>query len=101
MGDLGSISWVEKIPWRRACLPTAVFLPGEFHGQRSLKGYGPWRHKELDMTEHTNTTLTYAVICCYEKLGVLTLGNIQFITKDNIFKRKKPYSKIVLFNRTF
>ena len=28
-----------------------VFLPGEFHGQRSLAGYTPWGHKELDMTE--------------------------------------------------
>ena len=24
---------------------------GEFHGQRSLAGYSPWGHKELDMTE--------------------------------------------------
>ena len=31
--------------------PTPVFLPGEFHGQRSLAGYSPWGHKELDMTE--------------------------------------------------
>ena len=31
--------------------PTAVFLPGEFHGERSLVGYSPWSHKELDMTE--------------------------------------------------
>ena len=23
-----------------------------FHGQRSLVGYSPWGHKELDMTEH-------------------------------------------------
>ena len=22
-----------------------VFLPGKFHGQRSLAGYGPWGHK--------------------------------------------------------
>ena len=28
-----------------------VFLPGEFHGQRSLAGYSPWGHKELDTTE--------------------------------------------------
>ena len=28
-----------KIPWRREWLPTPVFLPGEFHGQRSLVGY--------------------------------------------------------------
>ena len=40
--------WVRKIPWRREWLPTPVFLPGEFHGQRSLVGYSPWGHKELD-----------------------------------------------------
>ena len=28
-----------------------IFLPGEFHGQRSLEGYNPWGRKELDMTE--------------------------------------------------
>ena len=33
--------WVGKIPWRREWLPTPVFLPGEFHGQRSLVGYSP------------------------------------------------------------
>ena len=27
------------------------FLPGKSNGQRSLVGYGPWGHKELDMTE--------------------------------------------------
>ena len=33
--------WVGKIPWRRAWQPTPVFLPGESHGQKSLKGYSP------------------------------------------------------------
>ena len=28
-----------------------VFLPGEFHGPRSLAGYSPWGLKELDRTE--------------------------------------------------
>ena len=37
--------WVRKISWRRGWLSTAVFLPGEFHGQRSLVGYSPWGHK--------------------------------------------------------
>ena len=27
--------------WRRKWQPTPVFLPGEFHGQRSLEGYSP------------------------------------------------------------
>ena len=43
--------WVRKLPWRRAWQPTPVFLPGEFHGWRSLRGYSPWGHKESDMTE--------------------------------------------------
>ena len=40
-----------KISWRREWLPTPVFLPGEFHGQKSLQGYSPWGYKELNMTE--------------------------------------------------
>ena len=43
--------WVRKIPCRRKWQPSPVFLPGEFRGQRSLMGYSPWGHKELDMTE--------------------------------------------------
>ena len=49
-GDLFD-PWVRKIPWRREWLPTPVFMPGKSHGQRSLAGYRPWGHKELDMTE--------------------------------------------------
>ena len=30
---------VGKVPWKREWQPTPVFLPGEFHGQRSLAGY--------------------------------------------------------------
>ena len=50
-GALGSIPGLERFPWRREWLPTPVFLPGEFHGWRSLVGYSPWRRKESDMTE--------------------------------------------------
>ena len=38
-------------PWRRKWQPTPVFLPGEFHGQRSLAGSSPWSCKESDTTE--------------------------------------------------
>ena len=44
---------VSKTPWRRAWQPTAVFLPGESHGQKNLVGYGPKGCKELDTTEAT------------------------------------------------
>ena len=43
-----------KVPWRRKWLSTPIFLPGEFHGQRSLADYSPWGCKELDMTATNN-----------------------------------------------
>ena len=43
--------WVRKIPLRRDWQAAPVFLPGEFHGQRSLVGYSSLGLKELDMTE--------------------------------------------------
>ena len=46
--DSGSISGVRKIP-------KITFVPGEFHGQRSLAGYSPWGPKESDMTEQSST----------------------------------------------
>ena len=43
--------------------PTSVFLPGNSRGQRSLAGYSPWSHKELDPTEQLNTHIhTHSII---------------------------------------
>ena len=44
----GSTPGSGRFPWRRAWQPTPVLLPKESHGQRSLAGYGPPGHKELD-----------------------------------------------------
>ena len=52
---------VRKIPWKREWLPSPVFLLGEPHGQRSLGGYSPWSHKELDMTEWLTISLLLSV----------------------------------------
>ena len=35
-----------------------VFLSGESHGQRSLAGYSPSGHRELDMTEWLTLSLS-------------------------------------------
>ena len=51
---------VEKIPWR-TWQPTPVFLPEEFHGQRSLVGYSPWGFKELDTTECLTLSLHFTL----------------------------------------
>ena len=46
---------VQSLDWedcqRGKWQPTPIFLPEEFHGQRSLAGYSPWSCKELDTTE--------------------------------------------------
>ena len=49
--------WVRKMPWSRKWQPTPAFLPGEFHRERSLRGYSPWGHKELNLTEQ----LTFSI----------------------------------------
>ena len=46
-----SLGWEDLLEegWQ----PIPVFLPREFHRQRSLVSYSPWGCKELDMTEAT------------------------------------------------
>ena len=39
-----SLSLFTFMHWRRKWQPTPVFLPGKFHGQRSLGGYSPQGH---------------------------------------------------------
>ena len=53
-GDLGSIPGSERSPGEgNGYLSTSVFLPREFHGQRSLAGYSSWGRKESDTPEAT------------------------------------------------
>ena len=58
-GDSGSLPGWGRPYWRREWQPTPVFLPGKLHGQRSLAGYCPWGHKELDTTEQLTHTHTH------------------------------------------
>ena len=62
-GAPGSIPGSGRSSWKGEWLPTPVFLPGEFHEQRSLVGYiSPWGCKELDTTERlTLFTFTYCI----------------------------------------
>ena len=49
--------------------PKAVFLPGEFHGQRNLAVYSPWGLKDLDKTEwlslHIHTAIQNGGLSVY------------------------------------
>ena len=49
-GDVGLIFSSGRSPEEEMTL-TPVFLPVESYGQRSLEGYGPYGHKELDTIE--------------------------------------------------
>ena len=43
----GFSPWVGKIPWRKAWQPAAVFLPGDFHGQRNLACYSSYSSQRV------------------------------------------------------
>ena len=61
-GRPGFNPWVRKISRRRKWQPTPVFLPGKFHGWRSLVGYSPWGHKESDTTEWLHFGFFFVVV---------------------------------------
>ena len=47
-------TWVQSLDWEDPLEKEENplwFWPEVFHGQRSLAGYSPWGHKQLDMTE--------------------------------------------------
>ena len=51
-------------PLGKEWLLTPVFLPGEFHGQKTLVGYSPWGRKESDTTEQVALCLYVVYILC-------------------------------------
>ena len=68
---------VRKVPWRRAWHPTAVFLPEESHGQRSLAGYSLYGHKELGTTEAT----VYVCVCIYIHILIILSTYVLYTNK--------------------
>ena len=59
--------WARKIPWRRKWQPTAAFLAGKSHGQRSLAMYSPWGRKGSDTAKWVSrgTLCLKCWICCH------------------------------------
>ena len=82
-------------------LPTPVFLPGEFHGQRSLAGCNLWVHKESDTTEQ----LTFSLFCLkmwFKKLKLTVLFSENFPSfrcgrnwqKSDVSGKSIPFRKL-------
>ena len=55
VGDAGSIPGSERSPGEGNGNPVHYFLPEKSRGHRSLAGYSPKGHKELDLTEQLST----------------------------------------------
>ena len=55
--------WIEKIPWGRERLPTAVFWPGEFHGLYSSRG-----HKKSDISKWLSLHFTQELLAVFKSL---------------------------------
>ena len=69
-----------------------IFLPRKSHGQRSLTGYSPWGHKELDMTEPLNHhyeafKIHLTVVTVYFKLmtTLITYKSSSFLLPPSIW----------------
>jgi len=65
VGDPGSIPGLGRSPWRRKWQPTPVFLPGKFHGQRSLVGYKPWGCRVRHGLSHFTSFYFLKILCIY------------------------------------
>ena len=48
----------QEDPLEEEMAATPLFLPREFHGQRSLAGYNPWGLEESDMPEQLTLSLS-------------------------------------------
>ena len=63
-GDTCLIPGLGIFPWRRECLLTPIFLPGEFHGQRSLVGLQSTGSQRVRHYSATNTFSFSSLFTC-------------------------------------
>ena len=94
VGDLGWENPLEK------GIPTPIFWPGQFHGQRSLAFYSPWSCKELATTERLSLLFSLLLLCNYCIILFICLKNfILIITLNNhgFFFFKEIKRKTVFF----
>ena len=61
-GDPGSVLGLGRSPGEENGNPLQYSCLETFHGQRSLTGYSPWGHKELDTTERLHLLNLHVMI---------------------------------------
>ena len=74
-----------------------VFLPGKFHGQRSLVSYSPWDHKESDTTKQLTYTHTQmqdiAYITDQSSVKKETQLSMQTVDQEQLKQRRTQKAK--------
>ena len=70
--------WVQFLGWedplRRAWQPTRVFMPGEFHGQRSLAGYSPLGNNKSDVTKATEHVCIHSAYKLNKQVSIYSIN---------------------------
>ena len=106
-------NWLGKIPWRRACQPTPVFLRGWFRGQKSPYGYSPCdrRVRHHWATQHSTSVTNGLHICSLQFTWVhfstgpffpyffyrVFLSNINFPVIFNLVDNDSTCGKVCLY----
>ena len=70
--------WFRKIWVSNKWQPTAVFLPGKLHGQRSLAGYSPLGRKEVEKTERLGSYIQTHKYLLNECQGQVAVEKIMY-----------------------
>ena len=83
--------------------PTPLFLPGQFHGQRTLAGYSPRDCKESDTTECTHTHTHTVYHSATEKNEVMpfaaTWMDLEIIVLSEVSRTEKEKYHMILVIR--
>ena len=100
------LGWED--PLEKEITTHSRFLPGKFHGQRSLSGYRPCGHKISDTTEQLNNNkcsfgnkvhkcfyLEDLVSCFYLYL----ITTLLFLFPHSVFLKILTSSRLILLNR--
>ena len=101
--------WIGNIPWRGKWQLTPVFLPGEYHGQRSLAGYRTWFlniPKTLIAHDHyiacghfqINCFEIFLFLCALSQcnLEITQVGEEIFKITQSMYQRTKHYKNCLL-----
>ena len=80
MWEIQVQSLSQEDPLEKETATHWVFLPGESHGWRSLTGYSPWSHKELDMTEWL--TLLLLTLKLISLLAIMMTQDVEYLNHE-------------------